>query len=84
MVIGPAEVDVCDADPGYPVDVQVVAALIRMVQLWRGDVAWSEVLRSGDVVLTGPERSRRALPDWFRLPPYAAAPRPVDRSTAER
>lgn len=76
LVITADDVDVCDTDPGYDIDVTVTADLRCMTQLWRGDLAWAEASRSGDLVVEGPDRLRRALPGWLRLSPFAAVPRP--------
>lgn len=70
-----ARVDLCDADPGFPVDVTVVGDLPTMVRVWRGDVSWSAALREGDLRLLGPEQVRRELPGWLRLSRFAAVPR---------
>jgi DNA-binding HxlR family transcriptional regulator len=72
----PAEVDVCDFDPGFPVAVTVTASLRSLVRVWRGDLGWPQALRSGEVSLHGPAALRRALPGWFTLSSSARAPRP--------
>ncbi len=77
LVIEPDNADVCDADPGYPVAVTVTAGLRPMVEVWRGDQDWSDVLRSGAVEVHGPETLRRAVPRWFTLPAVATVPRPT-------
>ena len=76
LVLDAGEADVCDSDPGHPVDVLVTASLRRMVAVWMGDVPWTAALRSGDVRLDGPAPLRRALPGWFTLSTFAAVPRP--------
>jgi DNA-binding HxlR family transcriptional regulator len=78
LVITPADADadVCDADPGYPVTVTVTASLRRMVEIWRGDLGWSDALRSGGVEVHGPQALRRAVPHWFTLSAFAPVPRP--------
>jgi DNA-binding HxlR family transcriptional regulator len=76
LVLHGGEADVCDDDPGHPVDVLVTADLRRMVAVWMGDLPWSAALRSGDVRLEGPAALRRALPAWFTLSTFAAVPRP--------
>ena len=77
LVITRAEVDVCDVDPGQAVAVTVTANLRSMVNLWRGDLSWSNALRTGAVEVHGPERLRRAVPSWFTLSGFAAVPRPA-------
>jgi DNA-binding HxlR family transcriptional regulator len=76
LLITPDAVDVCDVDPGYPVAVTVTATLRRMVEIWRGDLGWSDALRSGAVEVTGAAALRRALPRWFTLSTFATVPRP--------
>ena len=77
LVITSAEADVCDMDPGFEVSVTVSASLRGLVRIWRGDLGWSDALRSGSIELHGPEALRRAVPGWFTLPPFAAVPRPA-------
>ncbi len=75
MVITAGESDVCDVDPGHPVSVTVTATLRRMVEIWRGDVSWSDAIRSGAVEVSGPQRVRGALPRWFTPSVFASVPR---------
>ncbi len=77
LVITREEADVCDADPGHPVAVTVTSGLRNMVQIWRGDVTWSQALRAGAVEVEGPEVLRRAVPGWFTLSGFASVPRPA-------
>ena len=77
MVITGDDADVCDVDPGHPVDVTVSASLRRMVEVWRGDVEWSAAIGSGEIEVRAPEALRRALPRWFKLPRFASVPRPT-------
>ncbi len=76
LVITPDDADVCDADPGYPVAVTMTTSLRRMTEVWRGDLSWSDALRSGAITLHGPENLRRGVPRWFTLPVFAAVSRP--------
>jgi hypothetical protein len=48
-----------------------------MVEVWRGDLRWSDALRSSAVEVQGPEALRRALPSWFTLSAFASVPRPA-------
>nr|WP_281497163.1 helix-turn-helix domain-containing protein [Ornithinimicrobium sp. F0845] len=74
-------VDLCDADPGFPVDVTVSADLPTLVHVWRGDLSWSRTLRDGTVRVTGAPDLRRAFPSWLKLSSFAAVPR-VPTSTS--
>lgn len=80
LVITPAEVDVCDTDPGHDVDVAVTASLRVLTRFWIGDVSWNDALRTRDLQLHGPEELRRAMPTWFRASVFATVPR--ERPTA--
>jgi DNA-binding HxlR family transcriptional regulator len=77
LVLSGGEADVCDDDPGFDVAVTVTGRLRSMVEVWRGDRTWAEALRAGMLELDGPERMRRALPDWFTLSDFAGVPRPA-------
>lgn len=77
----------CDTDPGYDVNLTVTGDLRCMTQIWRGDLSWSDALRSGTVNLHGPNALRRVLPSWFtpprfapiaRAPQYLPAPHEMD------
>ena len=76
LVIDRDEVDVCDADPGHPVDAAVTGSLRQVTRWWNGDVAWPVLVRSGDVTVEAPSAVRRALPAWFARSAFADLPRP--------
>ena len=71
----PVVVDVCDTDPGYDVSVTVTVNLRCMTRIWRGDLSWSDALRSGTIALHGPNALRQALPHWFTPATFASVPR---------
>ncbi|CAH0219728.1 putative HTH-type transcriptional regulator Rv3095 [Microbacterium sp. Bi98] len=75
LVIHDGEADVCDADPGYDVSVEVRCTLRALTRFWRGDIEWTTLLLAEDATATGPSDLRRALPSWFIRPGYAAVPR---------
>jgi DNA-binding HxlR family transcriptional regulator len=79
IVVTGEGVDVCDVDPGDPARVTVEAGLRTLTRLWRGDVDWATVLRSGELVLRGDSQACRALPRWLALTDLARTPRPVRR-----
>jgi DNA-binding HxlR family transcriptional regulator len=75
LVIHDGDADVCDADPGYDVSVEVRCTLRALTRFWRGDIEWTTLLLAEDATATGPSHLRRALPSWFTRPGYAAVPR---------
>ena len=75
LVITPQEVDVCDEDPGHEVTLRLTSTLRDLTLVWRGDLTWSDAVRSGRLAVEGPERLRRAVPSWFALSSFAGVPR---------
>jgi len=69
------EADICDADPGYDVDVTVEADLRAFAAVWMGDRTWPQVLRNGDISIDGSAALRRAFPTWLKLSMFAGVPR---------
>jgi DNA-binding HxlR family transcriptional regulator len=82
MVITEDNADLCDADPDYPVAVQVRTDLRSLTEVWLGDLRWSEALGSGAITLQGPSELRRGFPGWFTLSPFAAVPRSAQQLPA--
>ncbi|MDI1460675.1 helix-turn-helix domain-containing protein [Catellatospora sp. KI3] len=78
LVITPEDVDVCDADPGHPVDVLVGCRLRTLVDVWMGNLGWSDALRSGSIEVAGPRALCQDLPTWFSST-FASVPRPEVR-----
>jgi DNA-binding HxlR family transcriptional regulator len=76
LVITQDDADVCDADPGFDVTLTVTSNLRTLIAVWRGDLAWTDALRSGSVEIHGPQALRRSLPGWFTPSVFAAVPRP--------
>ncbi len=76
LVLSPEDVDVCDFDPGFGVDAEITTELRRMIEIWRGDLEWSQAMRHGLVEVRGEPGSRRAVPEWFAPSRFAAVPRP--------
>lgn len=62
LVIADGEVDVCDADPGDDVSVEVRCSLRAMVRFWRGDIEWPALLLTETARVFGPSHLLRSLP----------------------
>ncbi|GAB3178826.1 hypothetical protein GCM10027060_05480 [Nesterenkonia halophila] len=72
VVSADGDVDVCDVDPGHPATVRMSSTLRTMVDVWRGQLSWSQALRSERLHLSGAAAARHSLPRWLMLSPFAA------------
>ncbi|MCC6495982.1 MAG: helix-turn-helix transcriptional regulator [Propionibacteriaceae bacterium] len=75
LVVADGDVDLCDYDPGYEVNAVVTGSLRTLTRLWRGDVSWPEVLRSGNLVVAADSLVRRQVPEWLGQSLLSATPR---------
>lgn len=81
LVVDGAEVDLCWKDPGYEVDLTVSTDLATMTAVWRGDVRYAEVLRRGELELSGPAELRRSFPEWLGFSLFAGVEMPAGSPT---
>ena len=77
LVLDPGSADLCLTDPGHDVDVVVTAHIRTMVDYWMGHVRFSQAMKTGDLVVTGPSRLVRQLPTWFTRSDFADVPLPA-------
>ena len=73
LLVEHGDAEVCYSDPGGEPDLMVEARSLPFVDWHRGCRTWRDVLRSGDVKLTGPTWLRRSFPSWNRHVPVVAA-----------
>jgi DNA-binding HxlR family transcriptional regulator len=66
------EVDVCLADPGRDVDLEIRADLRALTRVWMGDDRFEDAARGGLIDLRGPTPLVRAVPGWFGQHPMLA------------
>jgi DNA-binding HxlR family transcriptional regulator len=76
LVLDRSEVDVCLTDPGFGVDLVVVADLATFTKIWLGDVSFEQAIRARKVRLEGPRDLARAFPRWLLLGHFAGVARP--------
>jgi DNA-binding HxlR family transcriptional regulator len=76
LVLDRGEVDVCLTDPGFAVDLVVVADLATFTKVWLGDVSFDQAIRARKVRLEGPRDLVRAFPRWLLLGHFAGVARP--------
>jgi hypothetical protein len=65
------EPSLCLADPGFDVDVSVLASLAALYRTYLGNVSLSDARRSGDIELHGSAPSVRAFLDAFQQSPVS-------------
>ena len=64
ILIDGGNAELCYSDPGGQPDLVVEAGSRGFVDWHRGARSWADVLRSGDIRLSGPAWLRRAFPTW--------------------
>ncbi len=75
LVLTPAEVDVCEHDPGYGTDLSLDTQLRTFVRVWRGDLDWDEAVQAGGLLVGGPTELRRQLRQWLKLSHFSSVTR---------
>lgn len=76
LVLHGGEADLCLKDPGHEVDVEVDAHVGAMIRYWMGDASFDELVRAGELRLSGPRRLVQAFPTWFLRSSFADVRRP--------
>jgi DNA-binding HxlR family transcriptional regulator len=71
LLLQPREVSVCVTPPGFDSDLVVRADLALFYRLWLGQVEYDAAIRSGGVVVAGPQALVRQLPRWLMWSPMA-------------
>jgi len=69
FLIEDGNAEMCYSDPGGEPDLIVEAASPAFVDWHRGARSWRDVLRTGEVTVTGPAWLRRSFPAWNRHTP---------------
>ena len=78
LVLSKESVDLCDFDPGHPLAGRIDTPLRLFTRVWRGDVAWAQAFRSGELRVEGPGTVQRNLRHWLTRSDFAAVGRPED------
>ena len=76
--------ELCVADPGFEVDVQVEADLATLASVWLGDLPFEAAIASKALRLLGPRSLTAAFPAWLMLSRYASVPRPETAGSETR
>ncbi len=72
LVVQHGEASVCRGDPGFEVDLQVIADALAFHRVWIGHRSMDEALRREEVVLEGPTEMVRAFPRWLAYSMFAS------------
>ena len=64
ILIEHGDAEMCHSDPGGQADLTVEAGSRAFVDWHRGARTWRDVLRTGEITVSGPQRLRRAFPTW--------------------
>lgn len=78
------DIEICEANHGFDVDIMIETEIRPFVRLWRGDVGWEAVARGGSLQLHGPTHLRRQVPDWLKLSHFSTVERPAPEAATAR
>jgi len=73
LILNRPEVDVCLFDPGFGVDLEVVADLRALADICLGHVGARDAVNRGALTLTGPTQFRRSFATWLGTTPFSSA-----------
>lgn len=65
LLIDDGSADLCLTDPGFDVDLQVDGHVRAMVRYWLGHAEMDQLVRTGELHVSGPRALVRAFPGWF-------------------
>jgi DNA-binding HxlR family transcriptional regulator len=77
LVVNKEDVDLCNFDPGFDLDLQVRSSLHLMTAIWMGLTTVRREADAGTIEIIGDPNLARAMPDWLGLSPFAPVPRMV-------
>ncbi len=73
LVVEGGEVDLCQSDPGYEVNLYVTAGLAAMTRVWLGDRDLGRAIRDDEIELIGDRALRDGIGNWLQLSAFAEA-----------
>ncbi len=71
IVVEGSTPSVCETDPGYPVDVAIIADVAALYEVWLGRMPLTHAQRTGRVSFAGPAALTRRMPTVLQLSPVA-------------
>lgn len=73
LVLNREEVDLCLFDPGFDLDLEVLANVHALAEICLGHLSVSDAANRGGLTLSGPRAYCRALPTWLGVSRFALA-----------
>lgn len=67
LIFRDGEVDLCQRDPGFDVDLVVAAHIRIMTRVWLGHTPLDQAIRTGDLRLEGDRKNVESFRRWFRI-----------------
>jgi DNA-binding HxlR family transcriptional regulator len=80
LVLDRPNVDLCLIDPGFDVDVTVVADVQALAQVCLGHFSLVQAVKSGSIELGGSSRRRRSVYEWLGVTRFVA----LSRATSDK
>ena len=72
LVVEPdGKVDLCNADPGFEVDLFVTGSLRAMTAVWMGVTTVKQEVEAGHLEIQGDKAMASAMQEWLGLSPFA-------------
>jgi len=71
LVITPGNVDVCNHDPGYELDLEMRTDLRTLTAAWMGDTTMMKAIREKRVVVSGSPHLKKNIAVWLGTNYYA-------------
>jgi DNA-binding HxlR family transcriptional regulator len=73
LILNRPEIDVCLFDPGFEIDLEVVADVRALANICLGHLSVVDAVRRGAVTLNGARQFCKKLPTWLGTAHYASA-----------
>ena len=71
LVADRAKADICDTDPGYPIDLMISGALRTVTEVWLGHQPLAAARAAGKLRICGQPQLERSLAQWLGFSAYA-------------
>lgn len=67
LVVNNGETDLCRTDPGYDINLHIMADLRTLTQVWMGDITLGRAIREHKIRISGDIKLKSTIKTWFTL-----------------